>query len=498
ITLASLLREMLDRDRLARLTEPSYTTGQASSYDRASVAPDQPGWFANNDTGVYIRKEVVSGRTEYVMMDVDGPGVIDRWWKGDSDPTGTIRVYLDGEAAPAIEWNVITLLNGQGPVTPPLAAEKSLGLNFYLPIPYAKHCKVTFDKPGLHWYNIEHRIYPVGTRVQTFSLADLQAQNALVQQVQASLTPPVNEATLGITRTLPAQQKQLGAGESVQMTLQGPAAIRELTVAVSAPNMTDALRATVLDMSCDGEQLIWAPVGDFFGSGVGLNPYRDFYRWVASDGTMKSYWVMPFAQTCRVGLTNVGSQKVVATLGAIGMSDWTWNSQSLLFHSHWRQEYPIHTKAQAGTTDWNFITITGAGHYVGDTLALYNGSSAWWGEGDEKIWVDDDKFPSHFGTGTEDYYGYSYGDRGVFFEGPFVAAPLANGNNKPGHTTNTRTRNLDIIPFTKSLTFNLEIWHWGATDVAYAAATYFYARPGAVTNRPPLSSEAARPVPPGP
>ena len=37
-----------------------------------------------------------------------------------------------------------------------------------------------------------------------------------------------------------------------------------------------------------------------------------------------------------------------------------------------------------------------------------NPVEAWWGEGDEKVFVDGEKFPSHFGTGTEDYYGYAW------------------------------------------------------------------------------------------
>lgn len=32
----------------------------------------------------------------------------------------------------------------------------------------------------------------------------------------------------------------------------------------------------------------------------------------------------------------------------------------------------------------------------------------WWGEGDEKLFVDGEKFPSTFGTGSEDYVGYAW------------------------------------------------------------------------------------------
>jgi hypothetical protein len=44
------------------------------------------------------------------------------------------------------------------------------------------------------------------------------------------------------------------------------------------------------------------------------------------------------------------------------------------------------------------------------------------------------------------------------------------------------------------LKFDMEIWHWKATTVAYAATTYWYGRPGAASNRMPDETEAARPI----
>ncbi|MFM7137323.1 MAG: DUF2961 domain-containing protein, partial [Planctomycetota bacterium] len=44
--------------------------------------------------------------------------------------------------------------------------------------------------------------------------------------------------------------------------------------------------------------------------------------------------------------------------------------------------------------NWNYGTIAGKGVYVGDSLSLYNRPATqgslgpWWGEGDEKIFVD--------------------------------------------------------------------------------------------------------------
>ena len=54
--------------------------------------------------------------------------------------------------------------------------------------------------------------------------------------------------------------------------------------------------------------------------------------------------------------------------------------------------------------DYNMGTLQGRGVFKGDMLSLYNHCPRWYGEGDEHIWIDNEKFPSHFGCGTEDYY----------------------------------------------------------------------------------------------
>ena len=55
ITEASLLKEMIDRDALARLPYPAYVTKQFSSYDRKSIDPEKAGWYSNDDWSMFIR-----------------------------------------------------------------------------------------------------------------------------------------------------------------------------------------------------------------------------------------------------------------------------------------------------------------------------------------------------------------------------------------------------------------------------------------------------------
>ena len=86
VTLDSLLTEMVDFSAVARWPQPSYTCRQFSSYDRATVAPDKPGWFANEDHTQYLRDDETDGRKEHVMMDTDGPGSLVRFWLTSTPP----------------------------------------------------------------------------------------------------------------------------------------------------------------------------------------------------------------------------------------------------------------------------------------------------------------------------------------------------------------------------------------------------------------------------
>lgn len=481
VSLTSLLSELTDRGALAKLPSPAYTCRQFSSYDPAAKSPDE-NWFANGDANHFLRKETVDGRTEHVLMDVDGPGAIVRIWSA-NPPEATLRVYLDGRAEPVLAENFQKLLNGAGLVGKPLSEVCSRGWNLYVPLPYAKHCKVTSDKPGFY-YQINYRTYAPGTAVESLKAGDLALAQDAIGQVNATLASLPGPVALGDEQTI-------APGKTLTRELPtGGFAVTALAVNLAAEDLDQALRSTVLTASFDGEPTIWCPVGDFFGTGIGINPYRDWYRQVDADGTMTCRWVMPYRSAGQLTLQNLGQQPVRVQLG-VETSAAVWDERSMHFHATWRSEYPIHTRPMQ---DWNYLSADGQGVYAGDSLVVMNPVAAWWGEGDEKIYVDGETFPSHFGTGTEDYYGYAWCSNQLFTS-PFHAQPRCDGPGNFGHTTVSRVRMLDGIPFTKRLRFDMEVWHWAETDVAYAATTYWYGRPGVTSNRAPQPDEAARAIP---
>ncbi|MCC7493283.1 MAG: DUF2961 domain-containing protein [Fimbriimonadaceae bacterium] len=483
-SLASLLDEMVDRAALAQWPSPAYTCRQASSYDRAAKSPTEH-WFANGDANQFLRQETNEGRPEWVLLDAAGPGAVVRIWSANPPEGANLRFYLDG--ASSATWTVPfqALTNGSGPVGQPLAAERSRGWNCYLPIPYARHLKLTADKRGFY-YQVNYRTYAAGSAVSSFSPAALQAAQAQVAQVNQTLAAPVALPTgSGLKRYA------LAAGEAREILARDlPGAVTGLAVKLTAADRDQALRSTVLVAEFDGQPCVWAPVGDFFGSGVGVNVFQDWWRAVQADGTMLCRWTMPFARRARLRLVNLGRQPVDAAVRVV-TGPWTWDQRSLHFRADWRAEYPLNTRPMI---DWNYLTATGQGVYAGDSLAVMNPVGAWWGEGDEKIYTDGETFPSHFGTGTEDYYGYAWCCPEPF-TGPFHAQPRCDGPGNFGHTTVSRVRLLDGIPFERDLRFDMEVWHWAACEVAYAVTTYWYARPGASDTIPPAPEQARRKLP---
>jgi hypothetical protein len=502
VSLSSLLDEMVDRDSVTRFPDPAFVCVQASSYDRAAKSPAE-NWFSNHDASRFLREETNGNRKEWVLMDADGPGVIVRFWitSGQYDNVN-FRVYLDNNATPAIEVNIADLVGGNFLVGAPFSEETARGRNLYLPIPYAKHCKITIDDKNLY-YQINYRNYVKDVNVETFSLENLRSLKSKIENVAKILLTAgdvfVNLPTVSPQTTIvvPKNGTPLSLFEKTHVPNGGAVQQIVLKIDTETENLAQILRNTVLSIKFDDKETVWVPLGDFFGDGVGINPYKSWYSRVEKDGTLISLWRMPFQKTLEASLINYGTEDVKITLISFWANRYEWNEQSMYFHADWRQQRQIETIAGNGTIDWNYVKLNGKGVFVGDVLSVLNRNPAWWGEGDEKIYVDGESFPSHFGTGTEDYYGYAWCTP-KFFESPFHFQPRAEGPNNYGNTTNGRVRLLDTIPFTKDFRFDMEVWHWAKTKIDYSVVTFWYGFESATVtdfqSRPVQIAEVQTPV----
>lgn len=502
VSLNSLLDEMVNRNTVTHLPAAGYTVKQASSYDRAAKTPGNEQWWANGDMSNFVGEISRDGHVEKVLMDEAGPGAITRFWITGAQFNRTIRFYMDNMEKPAFEMNLGDAIGGEGFAPDPFSYESARGRNLYLPIPYSQRIRVTVEGKDFRdtkdfndnlYYQIVYRTYEPGTAVRSLSREGLQtAKDKIFETAKLLRQPETKPSTT--TKDL---QRKIDPGKSISVDLMGPGEINNLVLTVHNEADRERLaRQLILRIEFDGNETVWAPIGDFFGVGFGQRELNTWWRF-HTEGTYASAWVMPYAKSAKVTLENLSSVPAQTTL-YVGAAERDWTPDSLHFHAQWHMRQ-VRTKAATGTEDFTFCDVKGPGLYVGDNIVLRNSDMAWWGEGDEKIYVDGETFPSTFGTGTEDYYGYAWCTP-EYFSKPFNAQPQATGPANAGLVTNLRDRSLDAVSFNKSLKFDIELWHWVEADLDYASTALFYAKPG--LNPAPKSpdmvmKEVWRPVPAG-
>jgi hypothetical protein len=508
ISFTSLLVEISDRDALTRYPDPSFKLFQLSSWDRTEKnKEDKSAWFANKDYNYYIRADSSRGRKEYVIMDAKGPGAITRWWIPQEKLLSQriIRVYLDENPLPVIEENYEKFISGESFVKWPFAFTssdekdsayqydmpvgfpKQMGADFYLPLPFSKACKVTLDD-SVFYYSIDYRIYEEGTKVKSFSKEDITENAGLIESTGKKLLAENSSNVF-------AGQKTGSVSKDQKIEIELPAgehAINDIHLKINSSNNKQMNRAAVLEIEVDGKKTVWVPLSEFFGGGVYARPVKNANIQMTADGWMISNWVMPYQKTAKVRLRNFGDEPITATL-KVGIKDYKWDARAMYFNATWHEEAPLNTPPPK---DWNYIEITGKGSYVGDVLTIHSIPKGWWGEGDEKIYINGEYFPSQLGTGLEDYYGFAWGIAN-YFSSPFISIPPRDASSKEdwsGYNTVARMRLLDNITFTGSLKVDMEAMN-NEPGVTFSVCTFWYGIPNSITNIRPNETTVQRKLP---
>jgi len=330
------------------------------------------------------------------------------------------------------------------------------------------------------YYNIDARLWPEGTRVMSARSEIFREDTVAIAECASSLLTSINsEVNDEMKRTL---EGTIAPGTGLSLTVnERELAVCGFSLRLSAPDTAAALKGTEIKLFFDGRQTAEVPAGNFFGTGYSYNSYNTRFTGADPGGTLRSSWLMPFRDSCRISIFNKTEDPLTVS-ALVSLSPYEWNDNSMHFGVSFREytEYETagseHTGGTGLHTDINIADLKGKGLYAGDAMLVFNTADAWWGEGDEKIYVDGESFPSSFGTGTEDYFGYAW-CRPELFDHPLIAQPAGYGNFHPGMSVNMRYRILDAIPFTKSLKVDLEMWHWVRTTINFSATAYYYVVP---------------------
>jgi len=483
LTYVDLVDRLTSMEALAVLPQPGERCEQASSYDRASRYDEATGkyvhWDANGDNNGHVRME----GDQMVMAEIEGPGCIWRIWSALAEQ-GHVKIYLDGASEPAVDLPFDGYFNGQNAPFdyPGLVHTVARGRNCYVPIPFQKSCKVVADKGWGAYYQFTYTVFPKGTTVPTFS-----RNLSLKERIALARASDIVTNRLGQDPAVRKGQSRAQGrlqvrpeGTQVIAELSGPRAITGLQLRLNGlteGGSADLLRSAVLRIRWDGESSpsVWAPLGDFFGSAPGLRFYKSLPLGVTADG-FYSFWYMPFARSAVVEIINEGRETLQGTF-AVTHAPLSQPADKLgRFHAKWFRDSFLPKDEERRKIDWTLLKTEGRGRFAGVMLEVWNPRGGWWGEGDEKFWVDGEKFPSTIGTGSEDYFGYAWCCPELF-QNAFHNQPWNDGDNK-GHVCVNRWQISDSIPFQTSFEGAIEKYYDNNRPTLYAATSYWYLEPG--------------------
>jgi len=506
IKYTDVVNRMTDLRRIAQLPAEGETSGMFSSYDRSSIYDEEKDtyidWAANNDglSPQFIRKE----GENMVLAEMDGPGAIVRVWSA-SPKKGHVKVYIDGSEIPVIDLPFIDYFNtSKLPVFgyPNLVYETNArGFNNYVPITFQKSIKIVGEPEWGQYYHFNYITFPEGTFVEDFKTTPTLDAKAALQEADRMLGNDVGQPILSNSgaRSEKNQLTVMPGEVKNALKIEGKRAITRLKVKIGQldeDRIAEAYRKTIISVKWDGESepSVWSPIGDFFGSAPGFNKYKTLIMGMTDEG-MYSYWYMPFAKHAEINIKNTSDFTVELEIEADHEELPGKANNFGRFHAKWHRDImPVEEKRWP---DWTVLKTQGRGRFVGMFLSVWNpkGGSCvefgreghwWWGEGDEKFHVDGEKFPSTFGTGTEDYFGYAW-CMPDFFEHAFHSQNYTEGNM--GYQSLNRWQIIDNVPFQKSFEAYIEKYFPNKWPTQYATVAYWYLDKDGIDPLQPVSSD---------
>ena len=209
------------------------------------------------------------------------------------------------------------------------------------------------------------------------------------------------------------------------------------------------------------EPAVEAPIGDFFAAGFGQRAEVNSAPIQVEGGdAYNCFWIMPFYKRARIEIENQSEKQCGSFYYQVDyVKEESLPADTPYFCAQYRQEFPV----KSGR-DYLILDAEGKGHYVGTVLSGRARSPEWFGEGDEKFYIDGEETPSIQGTGTEDYALNAWGmGTGTF---PYFGVPILEGEwGMVGWRTTIYRWHIDMpIRFTKSLRFEIEDTGWITED----------------------------------
>jgi hypothetical protein len=464
-----------------------------SSYDRTGGNDDG---FDGTYSAIYVDE---SG--EHVIFDVKGPGTLYNLWftsrvNGRSPlGWGRIKFYFDDEASPRIDMDVDDLFSGRNaPFVPPFvyhAFQSTGGYVSYLPFGFQKRLKITTEN-RVGFYNAYYHSYAPDRIVETWTgQEDTSALERLWTRAgdAAVIEGELHSGKLALDRAAMPDGEPVPS-KRILFEHEGPAVINSLRFTPLFP-LTDyelnhiLLRLYWDDNEDEAEASVSAPLGSFFGSGLGEASVRSALIGMSPSGSYYCNLPMPFWKSARIELVNENPEptpeifwEVRTTANRFSIRDAGY------FNARYRKEWPT-TLGQ----DYRILDAEGRGIYVGQVMTvepLRAEIKRWW-EGDLRIYLDGRRHPAFHGTGHEDEYLGGWSNEWLMnpYSLPMHGEPKTTALKQVDFQWSAATTVyrffVEGIPFQNGISVSTEHGSRNTANAMYSSVAFFYQSPNAMT-----------------
>lgn len=245
------------------------------------------------------------------------------------------------------------------------------------------------------------------------------------------------------------------------MDANGPGVIQHIWMVPDDSGFLYHGRGDVLRIYWDGETSpsVEVPLTDFFAIGHDIfAPVNSIPIVDNPSSALNSFWPMPFRKHVKITVTNDSDRDEALLAYQITYALGPLPANAAYFHAEYRQG------SWAAENPWVILDgVKGRGEYVGTVLEVSQTDDVWFGEGEVQMYIDDDtKYPTISGTGTEDYFLFSYGFpqvRSTLYSGVPLkqdVRPQDVGGTRGAKWTMYRWNIMDPIKFQKNFRITIQ------------------------------------------
>ena len=481
VALASSIAGAQSLDDLPRLVD-DVQAHYVSSHDRTGGNDDG---FNGTYSALYV-----DDNGEHIIVDVKGPGILWNLWftsrvNGRSPlGFGEVRFYFDDEVEPRIAMDANELFSGRHPpfVSPFVyhAFQSTGGYVSYMPMPFGRRLKIATER-RVGFYNAYYHTF-APDRVVTSWSADAD-RSSVADLLDGRLD--VSGAMHSGRASLPAPLTPDGEMEPTKSALferQGSGVITAFRVSPLFPLTPYQLNHIRLRMFWDGsdEPAVDAPLGSFFGSGLGEASVRAVPLGMSPSGPYYCYLPMPFWEYVRIELLNETPEKTPELWWELRVAENTYDRDTTgYFYAHYAREWPTTTGA-----DFRLLDEEGRGKYVGQVMTvepLRSEIKRWW-EGDLRIHLDGQRDPAFHGTGHEDEYFGGWSNEWLMnpYSLPMHGQPKTEGLAQVDFQWSAATTVyrffMAAVPFQNGISVSTEHGASNTANAMYSSVSFYYAR----------------------